>query len=391
METKPFSDVITFTRSTTGTFLNPVSGFLETAAIDVPRIEVGGLLFEQQRVNLALRSNDFSNAAWTKTNTSVATGAVLGPDGTPAYRLTENAANGTHLAIQNGKVVTGNTKYCRSVFARADSAGRFAYLDTASIGNWANVCNVTFDLINGVVTTVNGTPDAYGMEPWPNGWYRCWLVATTIASPAAVPMSIFITKGGVTTYTGDGTSGIYIFGAQFEAGDGPSSYVPSVAATVTRAADLAFVLDSDWLNLGEGTLFIEANHSGSVASGAEVQMSRLGTATLNSGRIVCRITSGLSAGHIVNDAMSTVFGQSLGSAVPAGATLKQALAYRTDDVQFSSGGLISPVDTSADMPTVGRLTLGSVSTGAGRINGRIRRIKYFPYRLTAAQLQALTT
>jgi hypothetical protein len=190
-------------------------------------------LYPTPRTNIALQSNVFSNGAWTKQNTSVATGIVLAPDGTPAFRMTENAANTTHLVQQNGKVVAGNTTYCRSIFAKADSAGRYLYLDSASISNWTNVCSATFDLMNGVILSVSGTPDNIGMEPLPNGWYRCFLASTTIASPAAVPINIFITAGGPTAYLGDGVSGIYIADSQFNAGSTPGSYIDTLASAAT--------------------------------------------------------------------------------------------------------------------------------------------------------------
>lgn len=381
--------MITFTRASTGTWLNPATGLLEVAAINAPRLEAGGLLFEAARTNLVLQSNVFSNAAWTKTGSSVATGAVLAPDGTPAFRITESAANTTHLVTQAGKVVTGSTKYCRSVFAKADSAGRYLYLDSASIANWSNASNVTFDLINGVVSLVNGAPDNYGMVAYPNGWYFCWLTTTTIASPATVPISVFITAGAGTGYLGDGVSGIYIFGAGLEAGDGPSSYIPTVASTVTRAVDLAFVASGAWLRDGQGTLLIEATHAG-VAT--DVASGSMGTAA-NSPSILLWLqgSSARASGRVYNAAGTVMFSQIIGPAVAAGAVLREAIGFDTGNAQFSTAGVVSangalPVSN----PTIDRISIGTRGASSLHMTGRIRRIQYSPYRLTAAQLQALT-
>jgi len=206
-----------------------------TSSLTIYRTDWQGLqkLYTTPRTNLTFRSNDFANAAWNKSNTSVAAGVVLAPNGTPATRLTEAATSADHIVTQAGKPVAGNTKYCRSVFAKADSANRFLVLNTAAFGNWVVTGTVTYDLVNGVVVSGGAGLDGVGLEAYPDGWFRCWLASTTVAAPAAVPMSIFISQGGGTNYLGDGTSGIYIFGSQFEPGDSPTPYIETAAAAVT--------------------------------------------------------------------------------------------------------------------------------------------------------------
>lgn len=389
MQDKSFSEVITFTRSTTGTFLNPATGLLETAAINVPRLESAGLLFEQQRVNMALRSTDFTNATWAKGALAVASApGILAPDGTTATKFTEDTSTGVHRVSQGGITATGATKYCRSVFAKADGSGRRLYLETDIFGNWVNPGSARFNLDTGVIEASTVTLDAVGMEPWPNGWYRCWIVATTVAAPPALSFDVQMADATGPSYTGNGTAGMYAWGAQFEAGDGPSSIIPTVAAQVTRAADLAYVAASTWLNADEGTLFVETQNGNNSTS---LVLAHLGT-SVGTGRISAALSNvKLSRAEIVNDAGVSQFAQNLGAEIPTDAILKQAVAYLPAGAQFSSQGLLGAVSGAVELPTIDRIVLGARGVSAQHMHGYIRRIKYFPYRLTAIQLQALTT
>lgn len=98
---------------------------------------------------------------------------------------------------------------------------------------------VNFDLSNGTVGTQSlwtGT-----IETLPNGWYRIKVVTNAISATtanvsfAAVPSST-ATRGQ--TAAGTGTSGFYIWGAQFELGGNVSTYIPTTTTTVTRNIDV---------------------------------------------------------------------------------------------------------------------------------------------------------
>lgn len=392
MEPKVFRDLVTFTRSTTGTFLN-FEGRIETAAIDAPRLEFDasgaprGLLFEQQRTNIALQSGDFANAAWTKSGATVPATAVIAPDGSLAVKLTESAANTTHLVSQAGKVLTGSTKYCRYAFAKADGSGRMLYLETDSFAQWVNSGSCRYNLDAGVIDLASPGLDAVGMIPYPNGWYLCYLVATTVASPVAVPFDVQLATSAGPSYLGDGTSGAYIWHAQLEAGDGPSSPISTAAAQVTRAADLAFVPAAAWLKTGEGTLLVEVAHSALVS----VVAVSLGTSAPNPSVRLLTNASGVPRAEVVDDAGGVSFNPNLGATIVPGVAIKQAIAYRVNDFQFSTAGLVTPQDTSGDLPTIDRLALGARGVSSNHMQGYLRRIRYYPRRLTAAELQALTS
>ena len=389
MQRKNFSDLITFTRATTGTWLNPASGLIETAAINAPRIEAKGLLFEQQRTNLALRSAEFATSAWVKNGISVASSAILAPDGTPASKLTESATNAVHNLTQTGKVLSGTTSYCRSVYARGDGSGRKLRLATDFASAWSGTyAYVDFDLEAGTMSATAADSGTYGMEPAPAGWYRCWLQAQTVAVPGTVNITAHFVLGASTTYLGDGTSGIYMWGWQFEVGDSPSSYIPTAAAAVTRAADLAYVSSGPWLKPGQGTILVDAQLD---SVDANYVTANLGTSG-SGGRVslTYRVSSGKAGAWIVDDAGATVFAPVAGPVVLAGAPFKQAVAYAPSGAQLGVAGALSATGAGSPLPSVNRLTLGARGVSTDHMQGHVRRIQYFPRRLSAAELQALT-
>jgi len=89
---------LTFVRATTATYLHPTTGLITSAANNVLRIEANGALIEGARTNLALYSEDFTDAVWVSGGgaIAVATNSVASPDGTTtADTLTASGANGT--------------------------------------------------------------------------------------------------------------------------------------------------------------------------------------------------------------------------------------------------------------------------------------------------------
>lgn len=201
---------------------------------------IGGV-GEGQRTNLALRSQEFDNASWTKNNGTISANAVTAPDGaTTADKFVEAATNTNHYVVQNITYVNGTT-YTFSVFLKAagrDYAG--INIDEADFGSGAIV---KFNLATGTIdaaivgygsgySAVSATITSVG-----NSWYRCTITVTAGADTAGdIIVAPLSGSGGTSTYVGDGSSGIYIWGAQVEAGSFASSPITTTSATVTRPA-----------------------------------------------------------------------------------------------------------------------------------------------------------
>ena len=391
MQTKSFSDLITFTRATTGTWLNPATGLLETAAINVPRLEAKGLLFEQQRTNLALQSETFDNAYWGKTRATITANAAVAPSGaSTADKLVEDTSNNTHILILNSFVGAASTTYTWSVFVKA--AGRnFCIVQVGGAANLVAGNSVSVNLTTGAFTATDAARTA--VEAYPNGWWKISTTVTTVAAGGAIsPNVVPAVTQGVSSYLGDGSSGLYVWGAQLEIGDGPSSYLPTTSAQVTRAADLAYVLSGDWLGAGQGTIYVESSHH----SFSDVFAASLGTASgLGNVSLYVRSSDRRLTGRVYDDTGATSYNQVIPSSTPVAyaVTTKQALAYRVADFQFSASGALATAGATGALPTIDRLNLGTRASNvvSSHMTGHLRRIKYFPYRLTAAELQALTT
>ena len=227
----------TFTRASTATYIDRY-GVLKTAAVDEPRFEKEGYLNEGASTNLLTYSEQCDNTIWVKSRTTVSvnTADTRDPYGTNlADKVIEDTtASATH-AIQNGYTFTSGVVYTASIFLKAGER------DIVSIsgGNTTTfAANCQFNLTTGVV--VSQTLGSASIKSVGNGWYRCSITGTAGAT-GSTGVVVFLTQNGATTYTGDGVSGIYVFGAQLEALPFATSYIPTTSATVTRSADILYV------------------------------------------------------------------------------------------------------------------------------------------------------
>jgi hypothetical protein len=228
---------------TRGTVKNRVNraGVLSEVASGVPATDyAGGALrgttVEPSAVNLALRSEEFDNAYWTPLELTVTPNTTVAPNGeTTADTLTESANNAARAisSSSSGISFTSGTVYTFSVFAKFN--GRFCRLALPS-GQFG-VISANFDLQNGIAFNVSGT--GARIVDFGNGWYRCSITSTATSSGSGVlTITMATTSGGTGIYQGDGTSGIFIWGAQLETGSVATSYIKTEGSTQTRNADV---------------------------------------------------------------------------------------------------------------------------------------------------------
>lgn len=185
------------------------------------RVNSAGLI-EKGRTNSYLRSQELDNAIWTKTRGSITANAGGAPDGTVTADLfTENTATGSHDIRQGYTSVSGNI-YTISIHAKANGRSR---LDVYVAGP-----NKTafFDLSNGSI--IGGNAIDKKIEDKGNGWYRCSLVVQ--ATSTAVNAIWILNNGSTQNYTGDGVSGMYLWGAQLEQGLVARTYIETTTAAV---------------------------------------------------------------------------------------------------------------------------------------------------------------
>ena len=375
----------------TATTTQPITSYvpaLQTAASGEARFdhdpltgESLGFLIEEQRTNLVTYSEDFANAAWTKSAASITGNTVVAPDGTlTADKLVENTATSRHYVTAN-TTLTANAVYTLSIYLKAGERTT-AQLGNSSVANWTSSFYSRIDLASGTITSGTGTIQSVG-----NGWYRVSVTGTFGPSNASGGMILDI--GTVAGYTGDGYSGIYIWGAQLEAGAFPTSYIPTVASQVTRAADAASMTGtnfSSWYNAAEGTVYFDGGILSDYSTGFPVLYSINDTTSNNN--IQPAINSG---GNVINVEMKVANSVVAGfyPAYTSGFT-KLSFAYKFNDVNYAKDGTAGTTDTSATIPVVSQLNIGVNHGGGNSLNGTIRKIAYYPKRLSDATLQALT-
>ncbi len=234
------SKALNFTRASTAS--DTLGGVITNYAIDIPRMNrTNGILLEDQRTNNLLWSEDVTNAVWGVSSMGISGTTTISPDGVSLMRkIIPSAALSSHLIFQNSNVVSGS-QYTLSLYVK--SAG-YNYIQIAgSTGFNTTDLWVNFDLSAGVASG-NGAGAAagtYGVENIGSGIYRVWVSASCTSSNAAGRLLISPldanTLSRLPSYTADGTSGVFIWGAQFGVGNTPSTYIKTTTTTMTRAAD----------------------------------------------------------------------------------------------------------------------------------------------------------
>ncbi len=233
-----------FTRSGSATRINS-QGLIETVDDGVSRLnypmidgKVVGCphhILEPQRTNLVTYSEDFSNAAWGKSNSSIVSDSTISPDGTlNSDKLVINTSAGY---LGGTFISSGNTDVTVSFFVKSDTLSSFTFAESFYFGTITS-----FDLSSG--TTDNGKIENYG-----NGWYRCSKTYTYASGQQIV--AIQIKTGAV--------GSLYIFGGQYEEGSFPTSYIKSNSGSATtRSAETANGSgDAATFNDSEGVLMVE--------------------------------------------------------------------------------------------------------------------------------------
>lgn len=348
-----------------------------------------GLLVEEQRTNLLTYSEQFDNAAWTNKNyVTITADTTTSPDGTvDADTMTPDATSAVHR-VNRTVTVSASTAYTSSVFIKPNGYTKVALFENATTGAYA-----AFDCSGSGSVLATGSGGAGTITAVGNGWYRVTLTATTAVAQTSYRFDIYVLPASYTSgspggaWTGDGTSGIFVWGAQLEAGSFATSYIPTVASQVTRTADVATITGanfSQWYNQSAGTFVVEADTID--ASSATCTAVSASDGSLNNRiQVFFGPTSHLfvRAGNITQADLD-------GGTIVSNAATRVAGAYAANDFAVSLSGGAVVTDTSGTIPTVDRLNLGTNANSAAQLNGHIRSIRYYPTRLSNAQLQALT-
>jgi hypothetical protein len=139
--------------------------------------------------NLALQSQTFDNAAWTKNaGTSITADNTTAPDGTSTADLLTHTANENVSAASAITVVAG-FNYTISVYAKPNSTNHIrlacgdAYPTTDTVGCYFNVSTGAV----GTTSATNWTNVSQTITDAGSGWYRCSIQFTVVSDTTAYP------------------------------------------------------------------------------------------------------------------------------------------------------------------------------------------------------------
>jgi hypothetical protein len=191
------------------------------------QVNAAGLI-EYAPENLILRSEGMPTL-WNPVDSSISPDVEVSPSGlTNADKLVENSLLASHR-IEQPFTPISSTTYTASIFVKP-AERNFVLLGFT--GGGMATTYVSANLSAETVSTAIGTPIASSITKFANGWYR---VSITLAS-TGVTSSFFdvrISTDGVwanRSYLGDGTSGIFLWGAQLERASTARTYYPTTTA-----------------------------------------------------------------------------------------------------------------------------------------------------------------
>lgn len=384
----------TFTRATSATTILS-SGLVASVLSGVARSYYSptgtylGYLSEAAATNLHLQSENWSvGAPYTTSLITIGNNATASPDGTvTADKLQEDNTSGLHGALQSFTKAASTIQYVFSVWVKA--AERTWFYFTLDDGTANNGSRAWFNLGGGVVGTINSsgytTPfgsTASSIVAFTNGWYRCTftgLAPVTTTVRAHIDMS---TGDTVESYLGVTNSGLYVWGAQFETGAFPTSYIPTTTVAVTRNVDALTYPSLGNFNATQGAVYAEATMPVSAGSGMVVLAGTTGVDEVDI------IIVGLTPQFRVQSASVAQAGIAL-AAMTAGATAKLAGSYALNDFRAANNGTFGTPDVSGNPPTAIGSSIFIGGQGANTLNGAVKNVKIWTVPLTNSQIASL--
>lgn len=338
-----------------------------------------GLLIEEARTNLSLHSETLSSTNWTRLNVGVSTAAGTSPTGAnTACKVTTTTTPATHATFSTVAATVAGASYTSSVFAKAGELNWIVFGDV-------NVGYTYFNLVDGSFGNIVASIVSRTAKQYPNGWWRIE-VTTTAAPNSGVFIGVSATNGGIAAAGANNTDGIFVFGAQWEAGAFATSYIPTTTLAVLRNADQVSMTGtnfSDWYTPSVGTLL--ARGAGQVAFNNMLVSMNNGTVT---DELILGGSSSRASAFATASSVTQIFSQPV--SVTANVPYSVALAYATNSAIAAANATLGVLDGTFTAPTVNRLDIGYYRGANTYLNGPVERIFYYTPRLLAAETQAIS-
>ena len=195
----------------------------------------------EQHFERGLLASPSDLTSWTNAYVTVAADAVSAPDGSNrADKVVETATvqpHGVYKQIGSGALAVGQ-KYVLALYAKADGSGRKLNL-LGTYATFGSGNGATFDLDLGTVLTTGTNTENVSISAAGAGWYLC-RITLTVASATLGHIFAHLSNSAAIypTYAGNGTSGVYVWGAQAVLGESlpPQWFSPRSKANATRSS-----------------------------------------------------------------------------------------------------------------------------------------------------------
>jgi hypothetical protein len=368
-------------RATTATDVNSL-GLIETVSANVPRLDYTNatcpsILVEPQRTNLATFSEDFTNSSWDKITSGasvsipiVTANSAISPDGRMNADLIEfTPPSNVDFSICR-KSIFFNNSLSGSIYLKA--------FDESQVGKKVGIYIVRIGDVQGTVLTLT------------NEWQR-----VIISRPNDAYVEFTFGKGRTIWTTGgitqsESASKFYAWGAQLELGSNATSYIPTVASTVTRNADVISKTGiSDLIGQTEGTIFVDFNYT--KATDVYRRIFAISDNTSNNLISINLTATGSVEIYIINGGVTQV--AFVANTLTLNTTYKIAVGYIANNAVLYINGTLRNTDLSCTIPTCSGVYLGKVETAGSTafLNDTINTAMLFKTKLTNSELATLTT
>lgn len=387
-----------FTRASAGWYYNS-AGVLTQAAANAPRFDydpvtlaVRGLLIEEARTNL-IRNNSMAGAGpgvsptfwsipWTSSNgvswTFVGTGTESGIPYIDV-RLSGTASAQVYLpiSIETPGALTPGQTYTLSGYLRLVAGSLTG--GTYGVGEGLRLVETRSSggaLYNGInLGTITGASLA-------SQRYSVTKVIDALTTSTGVSFQVPISSGQPIDAT------FRIGAPQLELGAAVSSPILTNSAQATRSSDICSLYTGAWFNNVEGTLYAEIMTGPGIGTNNQI-LASFDDLTINNRLALYKVPAGnvKAFSRVASVLQSDLTGASTGNMQ----VVKSAFAFKTNDFALCVGGAAAVTASAGTLPAVASLVLGDGSGSGAKLNGWLRDLRYYPRRLSNAELQALTT
>jgi hypothetical protein len=394
--------LITFTRASTATFFNS-AGVLTSAAVDAPRFDFNpstlaaqGLLIEESRTN-SIRNNTMVGAVagtpgtlptnWTgATTVDGLAREVVGTGTENGINYIDVRYSGTSGTAGNSTLITFDANnFIVAANAQTWTGSIYARLVSGSLTNVSLVAlSVRYNDAAAALLTSQNTAFT------PTSSFARITNAFTAANASTAFVNATLLANFTDSSAVDFTLRIGL--PQLELGAFATSVIPTTTTALTRSADVASVNTlSPWYNAAEGTVYSDTELLSGVTSTNRFIFEFNDGVSTSGDKWDVRRTGGASCRAVVRDNGSAVGDRTINNSSNnlriASALNSTALALCANGSAVNEITLTTPGNITVNKMQIG----GGVDTNTLQLNGYIRRITYYPRRLSNAELISITS